>query len=378
MIAKIFKSSSREEKVTKKLNKIEKKIRNRRESSSNKKKSVIRNKIIKGFSKVEDDKNLKEIEKCLANPKHMQSTYLNPSFLEDHFKKYIKSDYENDDYVYDDDDDKSIADDTIPIENKKIRSKKDLNLPIKLVITEITKSNKYKSFRRKFSPVLKFLPNLKKEFGMFHTALIIGPWYLEWTDSSLIIPRKLYSSMAFFCADIENTGELKNKSFDYITHKIARVVCKWNTKKTYCNVNIKKKKNLGNCQEFVEEVMQSLGIKINKEGAFGKYLDNVKSRGQCEMVFEPSKEFIKKFKLVVNSYKFKDHVELDNFVMMLKRKDDIAFVMDFPGDYKVLKSFDRAFWLRHFKRPSDNRFRPSIASCPFDDPRKTKSYMVYS
>jgi hypothetical protein len=52
--------------------------------------------------------------------------------------------------------------------------------PVKLVITEIMQSEKTKCIRKALSPIASFIPTLSQEYGMFHTALIIGPWYLEW------------------------------------------------------------------------------------------------------------------------------------------------------------------------------------------------------
>lgn len=75
------------------------------------------------------------------------------------------------------------------------------HLKVKLVITEMAANSKY--MRQLLSPVLNAVPKLRKEFGMFHTALIVGPWYLEWTASSLVIPRRIGSEMAFIAADLD-------------------------------------------------------------------------------------------------------------------------------------------------------------------------------
>ena len=43
---------------------------------------------------------------------------------------------------------------------------------------------------------------------MFHSAVIIGPWYLEWTNKSLCIPKKCYSSAALVAVDVPTNLEL--------------------------------------------------------------------------------------------------------------------------------------------------------------------------
>jgi hypothetical protein len=125
--------------------------------------------------------------------------------------------------------------------------------------------------------------------------------------------------------------------------------------------------------------MNKLGISIDKKGSFGKFLKDMKKKGKCEMVFRPSKKFKKEFKLRrdIDKYKFDTHNELDGFVTMLLSNNCIAFKNEYKDDYKLLKSFDRAFWLRHFKKPDIDTFKPSKEECPFDDPRKTKSYIIY-
>jgi len=64
---------------------------------------------------------------------------------------------------------------------------------IKLVIAEIAKNDKQKKLRKLLSPIITRL-DTSQTFGLFHSALIIGPWYLEWNNSSLCVPRKTYSS----------------------------------------------------------------------------------------------------------------------------------------------------------------------------------------
>jgi hypothetical protein len=53
------------------------------------------------------------------------------------------------------------------------------SLKIKLVITETSITNNKKIFREIFSPIAtKF--DLIPKFGMFHSALMIGPWIFDW------------------------------------------------------------------------------------------------------------------------------------------------------------------------------------------------------
>ena len=51
-------------------------------------------------------------------------------------------------------------------------------IKIKLIIAEICKSDTQKALRKMLSPILTKL-DYQQQFGMFHSALVIGPWYLE-------------------------------------------------------------------------------------------------------------------------------------------------------------------------------------------------------
>ena len=347
--------------------------KNEKKKNRNKVAEKIKN-MTRMYSK--SSANLDFFVKSLSDVNELQKTYLDPSFLGESLNEF--NNYENQMYDYDSEDE--IDDIMIEGDTKEVKTilkkGKKFRLPVKFIIAEIVHSNAIKTLRQLFSPVLSGIPKYQKEFGMFHTAIIIGPWYLEWTDSSLVIPRKLHSSMALLSADVETGALLQNKTFDDICLTIAEVVCRWNINKVYCNINLKKKKDYGNCQEFIEDVMNALNIKFqNKGGAFWDFLNKMKKRGQCKMEFLPSKGFRKAFK-VDKRYTFDTHIELDTFVTRISNVNDIALQIDYKEEYKLLKSFDRAFWLRHFKKPSLEKFKP-LGNCPFKDPRKTQSYMTY-
>lgn len=143
---------------------------------------------------------------------------------------------------------------------------------VKLVITEISHSNEQKTIRRALSPVASIIPNVGQQYGMFHTALVIGPWYLEWTDSSLCVPRRIMSSAALISADIGEIYVAKD-DLEVIANKIAAVITKWNTHKRYINFKMTGKGiNEGNCQDFVEDVLKQCGIEMKiKDGAFSTW-----------------------------------------------------------------------------------------------------------
>ncbi|KAL0476247.1 hypothetical protein AKO1_004217 [Acrasis kona] len=243
------------------------------------------------------------------------------------------------------------------------------SIKIKLVIAEICKSDTQKALRKLLSPVLtKF--DAQQQFGMFHSALVVGPWYLEWNNSSMCIPRKCYSSAAMLAADLEFSGKLGKVGFDLdqTIEKITPIIIDWNVNKTYSQRE-------ANCQQFVDEICNVLDIPIKFEGPLGEYLNAIRERGECDLEFPISTEMREQLEIRDKKRRFETHQELDEFVCMLIDKDP-QFENNFPAEWMLLKSFDRAFWLRHFKVKTDDKFTPGCdaGECPFKDPEVTASF----
>lgn len=76
-----------------------------------------------------------------------------------------------------------------------------------------------KNMRKALSPFASIIPTLNQEFGIFHTALIVGPWYLEWTDSSLCVPRRIFSGVALLSADLDAL-DVRKESLDDLADKV--------------------------------------------------------------------------------------------------------------------------------------------------------------
>lgn len=113
------------------------------------------------------------------------------------------------------------------------------------------------------------------------------------------------------------------------------------------------------------------------------------------MSFRPDKDFLERFDLDKSEFLFTTHKELDLFVTSLKQKSS-TFQLDYPSEWGLLKSFDRAFWLRHIRNPEEEDWAPvtemrtikidngpghpkkkeemSVCACAFKDPRTTKSF----
>ena len=112
-------------------------------------------------------------------------------------------------------------------------------LRIKFVLTELDQSSHMRLIRR-IGHTLNFTGD--SQFGMFHTALIVGNWYVEWNDNSLAIVRKNSSSKAIFAFDLAILT--KDVDIRHCLDVIAKECCKWNGTMIYEN----KKANCQHCK----------------------------------------------------------------------------------------------------------------------------------
>lgn len=246
----------------------------------------------------------------------------------------------------------------------KALQKNKNRVKIKLVIAEICKSSAQKTLRKMLSPVLTKFDH-QQQFGMFHSAIVIGPWYIEWNNSSLCIPRKCYSGAAMLAADL-CVGDAKKLDMLESIDKVAQVIIDWNVNKTY-------DQSTNNCQTFVDDICKALGIDtINFGGALGEYMRKLRESGMCELEFPISAEMRERIGLKESKVRFSSHRELDDFVSKCISKEAV-FEERFKEEWGLLKSFDRAFWLRHWKDKNNPQYMPN-EECPFQDPEVTMSF----
>jgi hypothetical protein len=98
-----------------------------------------------------------------------------------------------------------------------------------------------------------------------------------------------------------------------------------------------------------------VGIKLDFKGPLGQFLTNLRESGTCDMEFPMDNNFREIFKIKEKSKKFNTHEELDSFIHYLQ-KSDMEFELKYKNEWVLLKSFDRAFWMRYYKFPNDTRW----------------------
>lgn len=162
-------------------------------------------KLVGKLQNVQNQATVAAVGCSTANPKKSASRHAKCSKSTDQ----VSSDSENDEDD-EDEDESGEGDDSdtdfdfgeIEQEQNKPFMKIGEKIKVKLIIAEICRTEMKKAFRKFVSPILMDLRQQQK-FGMFHSALVVGPWYLEWNNSSLCIPRKCYSSAAILAADLD-------------------------------------------------------------------------------------------------------------------------------------------------------------------------------
>eukprot|EP01080_Neovahlkampfia_damariscottae_P005946 gene5946-9775_t len=181
-----------------------------------------------------------------------------------------------------------------------------------------------------------FVPSFMVPFGFCHAGLKIGPWYLEWNNSSLVdYTGSVYNlKKSILVIDIPMT-----KSEEQMIEDVCNIVTEWNTKKYYDKKTI-------NCQHFTMKLVQDgLGVPFDKipfSKPIQNIISNLKNQGnfEVESIFKDH-EHLKNFK----SHKDFDFYLLQQQHFSAKTKEEKLRIEE---ELSLLKIMDRAFWLNYY------------------------------
>ncbi|KAL9647084.1 hypothetical protein ABK040_016558 [Willaertia magna] len=298
--------------------------------------------------KAMSDSDLREYAENLSNVEGMKQAYLNREFsaikkLFSTIPKRSSAFSSTSETLKAEDDLSALTQDIEEAEelSKSLGPKFRDTVKVKLVIAEIAKTKKEKTFRRLLSPIMSTI-DAAPAFGMFHSALIVGPWLIEWNSSSLCIPRRCYSNAATLAIDIQ---EISTKDIDLSIDKVSQIITDWNVHHEY-------KQSTANCQHFVDDICRALGIKMNFNGSMQHYLNKLRNKGLCSIKWRVPLDIKEKVGLKETKISFNTHRELDTLMCNILSKIP-NFQEAYEEDYMLLKSFDRAMWLRSFRNPQD-------------------------
>jgi len=144
----------------------------------------------------------------------------------------------------------------------------------------------------------------------------------------------------------------------------------WNATKDYDEIK-------NNCQAFSEEILGALGLSNKYDGKIKKFLNSLGSTNPKDLSFSiklngDSKEVV-----------FATHEHLDQFC---DEKKQILILNPGSEDWRLLKAFDRVFWLRYFALETANmdaelhqklkrKYQCAAGSCFFGNPAVTETVL---
>jgi hypothetical protein len=268
------------------------------------------------------------------------------------------------------------------------------DLKVKLIVLEKKQENRVGGLKQFFSPIMNIFQSssITEEEDEYHIGLLIGPRLFQYDSSGLCVPKKFITHNEIaLCADLDNSLSIKDA--EGIIPKIAEVCAHWNVKKQFRHISVRKD-IFGNSHDFVTDMLQAIGVKFNCTPQMRTFLDNVSKNGTSKLEFCMDNDFKKKFGAVQDAIVVKTHSDLDVFVKDLL-KTDPKFEIHYPGEYSLLKSFDRTLWMKYFTLCSKHNQLKDIQndveilklkeeikknmahseSCPFKAPTLTGSFL---
>lgn len=87
--------------------------------------------------------------------------------------------------------------------------------------------------------------------------------------------------------------------------------------------------------------MKTLNISFKPQGALAQYLSDMRNYGKCELMYKPCKDLRQKLPELAEAIDVKTHQSVDKIVTQINSKLGGQLRDLFPGDYELLKAFDR-------------------------------------
>eukprot|EP01080_Neovahlkampfia_damariscottae_P010325 gene10325-2741_t len=243
-------------------------------------------------------------------------------------------------------------------------------IEVKLVISEMVhnrvSSGLYNSVQGTIESIPAFL-DWKNKFGRFKCGIIIGPWYLEFTDTSIIVPKRISAPMNQIFSKIPKFTILKI-SLDEASKILSDLIVKWNIYYRYVATQPRVKLGEGNCYSFLEHIFQSFKISLIFKGSMYTFMNELKDFGDAGASIYPT-DYLNEFETKFGFSYIEDiptHEELDDYIGKIFDAET-QFKELYPDDYLLFQAIDIAFWIRSFKS-NDSIYQPLIldrkSCCP--------------
>jgi hypothetical protein len=245
-------------------------------------------------------------------------------------------------------------------------------LDIRLILTEFSYNSVSLGMIESLKGTIEKLPpfDFNKTFAQFKCALLIGPWYLEFTNTSICVPKRITSAFRTLFHKIPPIINLKEISLSDCAKKISKVVSHWNSNFVYKNHEPQKKKKEGNCYSFITEILSMFHEKeFQFHGCLNSFMNEIRIFDESGSSIFPTdnlEEFEEKFKFT-GMHDLKSHSLLDNqYLDMLDIYGN--FKEKYFHDYLVFQAIDLGFWFRSMisdKVEYVQCVEEDIHSCPF-------------
>jgi hypothetical protein len=219
---------------------------------------------------------------------------------------------------------------------------------VKIIVMDQTQSSDLKKTLRTWaSPFINHFNMLNQcKIGLFHSALAVGPWLIEFNSSGIIIPRKCLSRVAMLSSTVMTVTTYEQ--LEQVRDILAEKIVEWNLTKLYKSHG-GDRSVYGNCQELIDSILNQFGVKMDYSSILGSYIQDLREHGSCKLSFKVSEEFSKYFNISEKSIVFHTHEQVDNFVINRLQSVNKDWIKIFPQEYELLMAFDRAFWMRYNK-----------------------------
>jgi len=208
-------------------------------------------------------------------------------------------------------------------------------LKVSLAIINLERWSKSRLKTRVAANMLMFTEKSKLGFGLVHVAILIGQYIIHWFDDGLVHMTPIRSAHPNVAVEVGELDIQEVTDFERIK-SLCYVISEYNTKMIYNNRSC-------NCHHFVRDCFHAMGFNLSciMKGQLGSYLQKVRSG---KLINE--KVFINP--ITGRKTTFNSHQQLDEYTLDLFKKEP-DFEELYPYDYKLLKSFDRGFWMGHLK-----------------------------
>jgi hypothetical protein len=227
---------------------------------------------------------------------------------------------------------------------------------IRIICTEMVFNSKRIGITQTMSPTINTFPpvNCQKQFGLFNGALLIGPWYLEFGNTSLCVPKRLSKSIMRIFSKYQMFSKVKG-NLKSVSSTLSKVITNWNSNFVYKSWEPDNKNFEGNSYFFINDLLISLGIFTKYKGCMSSFMSEMKTFGNAGPSIYPYQHadyFMNSFGFL-NIPLVTEHASFDELLIEILEKQP-NFREEYPQDYLVLQIIDMGFWMRSLR--SDHEY----------------------